>query len=568
MNGRPCASFGRATSWESINWTTARAHVKKLQMRIVKAQKQGRIGKVKSLQWLLTHSFYAKALAVKQVTENSGKKTPGIDHDLWQTPQAKYKAITRLHRRGYQPQPLRRIYIPKKSGKKLRPLGIPAMLDRAMQTLYRYSLEPIAETYADPNSYGFRIGRSTHDAIEQCFNILSKRKSPKWVLEGDITGCFDHISHEWLLENIPMDTEILRKWLKSGYVETQKLFPTEEGTPQGGAISTTLMNLTLDGLERYLHDQLPDRATAGKRHFNKINFVRYADDFIITGESQDMLENKVLPLVKIFLKERGLQLSEEKTLITHINDGLDFLGKNIRMYNNKLLIKPSKTTVKTLLEKVRTLIKSNPTLKQDALIHRLNPVIRGWVNNQRFVVSSEIFSHVDHEIYKSLWQWAKRRHKEKSGKWIYNRYFHKIGNRMWTFSVPMETGSKTNNGQPKHLSLEYATDTKIVRFKKIKAGANPFDEAWVEYYEEREGEKMTHSLKGRNTLLTLWRKQQRCCPVCGEKLTSETGFKLHTNTTAGGKTEKIMVHKNCHKKLHAGNTDSELVLLTEGLSEA
>lgn len=215
MNGKPCASPGIATCWEEIEWQKARAYVKKLQMRIVKAQKEGHYSKVKSLQWLLTHSFYAKALAVKRVTSNSGKRTSGVDHELWLTPQAKFNAISKLNRRGYRPQPLRRHYIPKKNGK-MRPLSIPTMTDRAMQTLYKFSLEPIAETYADPNSYGFRIGRSTHDAIEQCFTDLNKGKSTEWILEGDIKGCFDHISRQWLLENIPMDTQILEKWLKCG----------------------------------------------------------------------------------------------------------------------------------------------------------------------------------------------------------------------------------------------------------------------------------------------------------------------------------------------------------------
>ena len=544
MNGKPCASPGIATCWEEIDWQKARAYVKKLQMRIVKAQKEGHYSKVKSLQWLLTHSFYAKALAVKRVTSNSGKRTSGVDHELWLTPQAKFNAISKLNRRGYRPQPLRRHYIPKKNGK-MRPLSIPTMTDRAMQTLYKFSLEPIAETYADPNSYGFRIGRSTHDAIEQCFTDLNKGKSPEWILEGDIKGCFDHISHQWLLENIPMDTQILEKWLKCGYVETQKLFPTDEGTPQGGTISPTLMNMTLDGLERLLHDRLPTRKKVnGKTRCNKMNFVRYADDFIITGESPEFLREKVLPIVREFLTERGLQLSEEKTVITHIGEGFDFLGKNIRKYNGKLLIKPCKSTVRSFLGKVRDIIKSSKSIKQEILIRRLNPVIRGWVNNQRYVVSSKVFSTVDYEIYKCLWQWAKRRHKKKSRKWIARKYWHDIDSRQWTFSVPYE--NQGTEGKPLYCKLEYATDTKIIRFKKIVAEANPFDEYWTDYFEEREGEKLLNSTKGREKLLTIWRRQGRRCPVCGDIVTSETGFKVHT--PAGKNSRKIMVHKECHEE--------------------
>ena len=553
MNRKLCAPANRAQSWESIDWKKAEAYVKKLQMRIVKAQKEGHYSKVKSLQWLLTHSFYAKALAVKRVTSNSGKRTSGVDHELWLTPQAKFIAISKLNRRGYRPQPLRRHYIPKKNGK-MRPLSIPTMTDRAMQTLYKFSLEPIAETYADPNSYGFRIGRSTHDAIEQCFTDLNKGKSPKWILEGDIKGCFDHISHQWLLENIPMDTQILEKWLKCGYVETQKLFPTDEGTPQGGTISPTLMNMTLDGLERLLHDRLPTRKKVnGKTHCNKMNFVRYADDFIITGESPEFLREKVLPIVREFLTERGLQLSEEKTVITHIGEGFDFLGKNIRKYNGKLLIRPCKSAVKSFLGKVRDIIKSSKSIKQEILIRRLNPVIRGWVNNQRYVVSSKVFSTVDYEIYKCLWQWAKRRHKKKSRKWIARKYWHDIDSRQWTFSVPYE--NQGTEGKPLYCKLEYATDTKIIRFKKIVAEANPFDEYWTDYFEEREGEKLLNSTKGREKLLTIWRRQGRRCPVCGDLITSETDFKVHT--PAGKNSRKIMVHKECHEEIHSPITTFE-----------
>ena len=311
-----CASTDRKwNTWESIDWNKCEMAVNKLQARIVKAQKAGKHGRVKALQWVLTHSFYAKALAVKRVTSNRGSDTAGVDKVKWSTPKARFKAIGELKRGGYKPQPLKRVNI-KKSNGKLRPLGIPTMKDRAMQALYLLALEPVSETTADSNSYGFRKERSTGDAREQCFCVLAKKASPEWIMEGDIKGCFDHISHEWLLNNIPMDKVMLRKWLKCGFVFNKELFPTEEGTPQGGIISPTLANITLDGLQTMLaekyHKKFVNRKTI---YYPKVHLVRYADDFIITGRSKEALE-EIKPLVVDFLKERGLTLSEEKTKIT------------------------------------------------------------------------------------------------------------------------------------------------------------------------------------------------------------------------------------------------------------
>ena len=231
------------------------------------------------------------------------------------------------------------------------------MKDRAMQALYKLALEPVAETTADPNSYGFRKGRSTHDAIAECFITLGIPNGAKWILEGDIKGCFDNISHEWIMENIPMDKEILRKFLKSGFIETGKLFPTEQGTPQGGVISPTICNMVLDGLEPILRKKFYNTNRNGKSYSPKVNYVRYADDFIITGRSKEILENEVLPIVREFMAERGLRLSEEKTVITHIDDGFDLLGFNVRKYKGKLLIKPSKKNMKAFIAKIRNTIK-------------------------------------------------------------------------------------------------------------------------------------------------------------------------------------------------------------------
>ncbi len=482
MDSSVCASSGNAPHWDQLDWPQCERHVRRLQARIVKATREGRWGKVKALQRLLTHSFSGKALAVKRVTENQGKRTPGVDGAIWQTPGAKHKAIGSLRRRGYQPQPLRRVHIPKANGK-LRPLGIPTMKDRAMQALHLLALEPIAETLGDSHSYGFRKGRSTADAIEQCFTVLSPQNHAAWVMEGDIRGCFDYLSHEWMLDQIPTDTEVLRRWLKAGYVENRTLFPTEAGTPQGGIISPTLANMTLDGLEQLLKVAFRRRRDGVRQYRLKVNLIRYADDFIITGPTKDVLENEVRPLVEQFLCDRGLQLSPEKTCITLIEEGFDFLGQNLRKYDGKLLIKPSKKNTHIFLEKVRTIIQTNATTTQEVLIRQLNPVIRGWANYHQSIVAADSFRKVDHVLWQSLWCWAKRRHPKKSSQWVMRKYWHTIGQRSWVFAV--DTGAKTPTGQTVWVKLRLAADTKIQRHRQIKGTANPFDPRWREYFAER-----------------------------------------------------------------------------------
>lgn len=541
MNVKTCASSDVADAWEKIDWNRAKAYVKKLQMRIVKAQQEGKYGKVKSLQWVLTHSFYGRALAVKRVTENRGKKTAGVDGELWATPKRKYEAILQLKRKGYKPLPLKRVYIPKKNGKK-RPLSIPTMHDRAMQMLYKFALEPIAEITADPNSYGFRAGRCVQDAIEQCFTCLNKAKSPKWVLEGDIKGCFDNISHEWIMENIPMDKEILHKWLKCGYIETKKLFPTEQGAPQGSPISPTICNMVLDGLEIRIREAYHKTKVNGKAYFPKVNFIRYADDFIVTGESREILENGVLPIIRMFMSERGLELSEEKTVITHITEGFDFLGCNVRWYKDRLLTKPSKKNYKAIVEKIRKIVKDNPSIKQEDLIRILNPTIRGWVNFQKYNVSTEAFVRFDFDVWRCLWRWCVKRHPKKGRKWIAQRYFRRVGTRSWTFSA------KCNDKE--NLNLIYATDTKIIRFLKTKSEATPFDPQYDEYFEERDTIRMTREINGRKKLNALYKQQNGICPYCGERITVERGFRIHGFFDINYREKHILVHEECNRKLN------------------
>jgi RNA-directed DNA polymerase len=294
---------------------------------------------------------------------------------------------------------------------------------------------------------------------------------------------FDQISHSWMLQQIPMDTEVLRKWLEAGYVEERTWFPTEAGTPQGGIASPALANMTLDGLAELLKQRFVRKQVDGIRFIPKVNLVRYADDFIITGSTKELLENEVWPLVEQFLHDRGLQLSPEKTRITHISQGFDFLGQHLRKFDGKLVIQPSNKNTHGFLEKVRQLIKANATVDQATLINVLNPVIKGWANYHKHVSAKATFKQVDNEVWHALWRWAKRRHHNKGSRWIKKRYFHIMGSWTWVFAV--DTGERTPSGKVIWLRLVRATGIPIRRFVKIQAEANPFDPHWDDYFEDR-----------------------------------------------------------------------------------
>ena len=545
----------RAVDWSSIRWASVEDTVRGIQIRITKMAKDGKPREVKRLSRLLVRSFSGRALAVRRVTENTGKRTPGVDNELWSTPQLKWDAIDSLTRSGYRAKPLRRVYIPKANGKR-RPLGIPTMKDRAMQALYLLALQPVAETLADRNSYGFRKARSTQDAIEQVKNLLDKNGSAEWVLEGDIKGCFDFIDHAWLRKNVPMDTRMLHNWLTSGVVDLGKFQETKAGTPQGGIISPTLANMALDGLEEALASKFGSRDRLHKHHKrNKVSLVRYADDFIITGTSKDLLRDEVLPLVKDFMAVRGLELSQEKTLITHIDEGFDFLGWTVRRFPNRgksmVLVQPSKKNVKTFLAKCKGIFGDNKSMNHARLIWKLNPVVRGWTNYHRHNSSSDTYSYVDHRLFKMEWKWAKRRHPGKPLRWVKEKYFRRQNKRDWIFAGE----GVDDQGRMRQATLMFARDVKIVRHAKVKMDANPFDPVWDDYFKKRSLRNLLDVRSETSQTTRLLKKAKGICRLCGKPLTDETGIHIHhvTPRSEGGSDKDdnlIPVHPVCHSQHH------------------
>ncbi len=443
-----------ARQWKHFPWNKARSYVNRLQKRIAKAVKEGKHRLASRLQYVLTHSYYAKALAVKKVTENKGKRTAGVDGVKWKSSHERMRATISLTDRGYKAKPLARIYIPKPNSDKMRPLSIPTFYDRAMQALYAQALQPWAETTADTTSFGFRLYRSAQDAAGYLFICLSKDNSAPYVLEGDIKSCFDAIPHEWLLENIPMDKKVLAEFLKAGYIYEGVYHNATMGTAQGGILSPILANMTLDGMKTLLKNQFKNK---------KVNLVRYADDWVITAESREVAE-QVKVAIEGFLAERGLSISEEKTKIVHIDEGFDFLSWNFRKFGGKLLIKPSKKAVATITRTISDIIRCAKSASQEVLIEKLNPVIRGWSLYHRNVVSADTFSRLDHIVWGLLWQWAKRRHPNKGHRWTAQRYWHSVDNSNWVFTTFTST-------------LRLFADTKIRRHVMVQLERNPFFDA-------------------------------------------------------------------------------------------
>lgn len=440
-----------ASQWNSIDWNEVILRVNRLQTRIAKATYNENWNLVKRLTYLLTQSYSARLLAVRTITQNHGRRTAGVDGQLWKNASDKMRATLSLTDQHYRAHPLRRIYIPKPGKSTKRPLSIPTMKDRAMQALYALALQPVAETTADTRSFGFRLFKCAQDASAYAFLCLGKKTSSKWILEGDIKGCFDNIAHSWLKNNIPIDRSILSQFLKSGFIFNGTYYHTDKGAPQGSVISPILANMALDGIEKILLERFPK---------TKVHLIRYADDLLVTAPSKKIAED-VREILGNFLAIRGLELSPEKTLITHIDDGFDFLGWNFRKYKGTLLIKPSQKSIKSITQKLKTTVSKAKVRTQDELIKTLNPVIRGWTNYHRHIVAKETFKKLDSYLWEITWQWGKRRHPNKGRKWIARKYWHSEGNRNWVFRT-------------KYNKLLKFSDAVIRRHAMPKLDANPY----------------------------------------------------------------------------------------------
>jgi RNA-directed DNA polymerase len=448
---------------------------------------------VHRLQRLLLSSWSAKCLAVRKVTQdNRGKRTAGVDGIASLTPEERMTLVEDLDV-DREPRPTRRVWIPKPGSDEKRPLGIPTMTDRATQALVKLALEPEWEAKFEPNSYGFRPGRSAHDAIEAIFNAI--RFVPKYVLDADIAKCFDRINHDALLDKLgtfPALRHVIQAWLKAGVLDDGELFPTEEGTPQGGVASPLLANVALHGLEQAICEAFHSTRTRTRARTEGMPIVvRYADDFVVLHRNLEVIrESRVA--AQAWLKEMGLELKPSKTRVAHTLEeqdgvaGFDFLGFNVRQYpvgkyhtgsntvgeplGFKTLITPAKGSVERHYQRLRQVVQQMRGAPQGALIMRLNPLIRGWGNYYRSVVSSRTFSTLDDRLYHLLRSWATSRHHDKGRHWVCRKYW--------------PTGW-SNFGTGK-LILARHDRTKHVGHVKIQGGRSPFDGDWA-YWANRWG---------------------------------------------------------------------------------
>ena len=547
--------------WDTLNWRKLEKRVFKLQKRIYQASQNGNIKLVRKLQRLLTYSTSAKFLAVRKVTQdNRGKKTSGVDGKTVLKNEERKLLAENLNLKA-EAMPIRRVWIPKAGKSEKRPLGIPTIKDRAKQALVKIGLEPEWEAKFEPNSYGFRVGRSCHDAIEAIYESVKRKKA--YVLDADISGCFDNINHNTLLSKLntsPRLRRVIKAWLKAGIIDNNVFHKNEKGTPQGGIISPLLANIALHGMENDTKEALKQdlfeymKAKKGKASYmlskRMLSIIRYADDFVIIHEDKAIMM-KAKTFIEEWLKDMGLELKPSKTRICHTyssidgtKPGFDFLGFEIRQYKTNTnkqgyatIIKPSKESLKRHLKVIRESLRNHRGETQDTVIRNLNPIIKGWSRYYINVASRKTFEKADHETFRKTWRWARFRHPHKGLKWTKDKYFkHHKNNDNWRFK------------SPKGSILVRHTDHKIKRTPKVKGTKSPFDGDFV-YWSTRMGRYPETSTR----TASLLKYQQGKCKYCKLYFKTEDIIETHhingdlkDNSTAN----LALLHGHCHDNIH------------------
>lgn len=546
----------RSEDWKILPWKKFQRNVFRLQKRIYQAVRRGDYKRARSLQRLLLRSWSARCLAVRQVSQdNRGKRTPGVDGVASLSPKQRLAYARRLRSLSHKADPVRRVYISKPNNpQEQRPLSIPTMFQRALQALVKLTLEPEWEARFEPNSYGFRPGRSAHDAMQAIFNFI--RLKPKYVLDTDIEKCFDRINHEALLRKlsaIQPIARLVRGWLKAGVVDKGETIFPQAGTPQGGVISPLLANIALHGLEQTLVNAVPRRT--GDRKSNVPGIIRYADDFVILHHDLDTL-HRLKQVAEDWLAEMGLRLKASKTRIVHTLDehegqvGFDFLGFHIRQHRvgqyhtrtyrgkpgSKTLIKPSKKAQQRHLRKVREVIRKHRGNSQAALVSALNPIIRGWVNYYRTCSAKRTFGLMDYQVYEKLSRWAAFRHRNKNPGWRYSRYWRRVKNGHIVFS----DGTST---------LVFHETTRVYRHVKVKGDKSPFDGDWT-YWAARLGREPTKPTR----VVNLLKRQYGRCANCRLRFMAGDIMEVHhhdRDRLNNRYSNLALLHGHCHDVVHS-----------------
>jgi RNA-directed DNA polymerase len=562
-------------AWNKLPWRKLEKHCYRIQKRIYRASQRGNTQAVHKLQKLLMKSEAARLLAVRRVTQdNQGKKTAGVDGVKSVKPKERPAMAAHIHPTRWKhqtPQPVRRVWIPKPGKEEKRPLGIPPMVERCKQFLAKMALEPEWEAKFEPNSYGFRPGRSCQDAKQAIFNIIKSK--PKFVFDADIKGAFDNICQEKLLAKLqtyPQLRRAIKAWLKAGVMDDNNFSPTEKGTPQGGVISPLLMNIALHGMEQTITEEYAKIKSA-----EKTLLVRYADDFVIFHSNLQELE-KAARKVTAWLQEMGLTLSPTKTRVTHTlvphqgQVGFEFLGFTVRQFpvgkthtgkntngkplGFKTIIKPSKEAVKrhTLVMKDR--LRELRSASQEQLIKELNPVIWGWAAYYKTSVASKIFSGCDRILWIQLLRWAKARHSNKGTRWVIKKYWHQVGKRKYVFATP------------EGAEMRRHSQTAIQTYVKVKGRASPYDGNMYYWSQRLKKHPMMHEIKAR-----LLQKQQGKCRWCELRFKDEDILEvdhIDRNRNNNDLSNKMLLHRHCHDERHAKfvETDKLLRLTSAGIN--